>query len=183
EQFEKLTASQWSYIEAHCKQATLKRGTYFLKEGQVNRRLGFIVEGVCRYACTDAAGNDVTQYFVKENQFLSAIESFNTQTPSDISIQAVTDTELVYIGYDDYQLLLAEVPMMEKLARQIVAFTFTEKMRNIAPMLQQDARARYEQFMRQQPEVLQRVPLRYVASYLGITQQSLSRLRKGVAVK
>jgi CRP/FNR family transcriptional regulator, anaerobic regulatory protein len=181
ERFTPLTPAQWAIIEGKCKEVTLKRGEYFLREGQINRRIGFITEGVCRYTHTSDEGVEITRYFVREGQFVSALDSFLGQIPSDCNAQAVTNARFVTLSFDGYNQLFEEIPNWAKTIQRVTQFAMNEKLQSLAPMIQQDARVRYEHFLRHQSDVLQRVPLSYVASYLGITQQSLSRLRRELA--
>lgn len=176
--FIRLSDEAWARIEARTGRQSLRRGEYYLREGQVCRRLGFITEGVCRYTWTHEQGQESTRYFVQEGQFLSAVDSFSSQTPSESSIQAVTPCEVLTLFFESYQALFNEIPGWGAAVHRITEAAMMEKMQRIAPMIQQDARTRYEQLMRTQPDLLRRVPLGYIASYLGITPQSLSRLRR-----
>jgi CRP/FNR family transcriptional regulator, anaerobic regulatory protein len=182
EQFVHLKPEEWQLMQQHFKPMTLAKGDYYLREGQINRRLGWIIEGVCRYAYVTPAGEEHTKYFVKEGQFLSSIESFNQQKPAQESIQALTDVQLLVMSRDSYMSLFEQLPVWASLVQRITEYAFAKKLKDISPMVVQDARTRYETFLQQQPDVLQRVQLGYVASYLGMTQQSLSRLRRQLAV-
>lgn len=181
ERFAKLNQEEWKLIESKVKTATLEKGEYFLRQGEVNKKLGFIRSGVCRYTFLNEQDEEITKYFIREQQWLSGGESFTQQIPSENSIQALTDTEIYVIHYDSYRQLFSEIRDWAVLIQRITEFSFAEKVKNISPMLSQDARTRYENFLRTQPDVVQRVSLGHVASYLGITQQSLSRLRRDLA--
>jgi CRP-like cAMP-binding protein len=181
EQFAPLSEADWDIISGACRPLKLRRSEYFLRQGQISRRIGFLYEGVCRYAATDEQGNEATRYFVQEGQLLSAIDSFTAQQPADVSIQAVTGAAGLVLSHEAYHRLLGSLPVWRELAHQATAHALMHKVQQLAPMIHQDARTRYEAFLRAQPGMLQRVPLGYVASYLGMTPQSLSRLRRAWA--
>ncbi len=178
EQFISLKPNEWVTIQSHFKPMTLAKGDYFLREGQINRRIGWITAGVCRYAYITPNGDEHTKYFVKEGQFVSSTNSFTNQESSQESIQAMTDVKLYSISRESYLQLFNDLPNWGQLIQKITEYSYAKKVRDISPMVVQDAKTRYEQFLQNQPDVLQRVPLGYIANYLGMTQQSLSRLRR-----
>jgi CRP-like cAMP-binding protein len=173
-----FSKEEWEKMKDKIKVVNIKKGEYFLMAGNVSRRVGWIESGVMRYTHTNDEGEEFTKYFIKEGQFASAIESFNTQTASEFSIQALTDVQLYVFTFDDFIQMRQTMPIWGELAQKITEKSLLEKMQRIQPMVVQDAKTRYKLFMKQQPDVLQRVSLGYIANYLGMTQQSLSRLRK-----
>ncbi len=181
DQFASLKESEWELIANSLEVHDLKKGEYFLYYNKVNKKLGWIIEGVCRYCYVNDKGDEITKYFVNENQFMCAIESFNNQSPSTEAIQALTDIKFYTLSYEKYQILLNAIPIWSKLVNEIVTQKFIEKLNLLSPMIVLDAKTRYEQFMAANPTVINRISLGYVASYLGITQQSLSRLRRQLA--
>jgi CRP-like cAMP-binding protein len=181
QQFVSLSQADWELLQSQLKEVTLQKGEYFLRQGQVNRRIGWVSAGICRYAYLTPQGEEHTKYFVREGQFVSAIESFTNQAPSADSIQALTDVRLYVLSYQAYQHLFEQSLVWPKLSQKLTEHSFAEKVKRLQPMVIQDAKSRYEAFVRNQPDVLRRVSLGYVASYLGMTQQSLSRLRRQLA--
>jgi CRP-like cAMP-binding protein len=161
---------------------TIKKGTYFLNYNQVSRKIGWVQGGVFRYIYIAENGTEHTKYFVNEKQFLSAIESFNTQTASAEAIEALTDATIYTLTYERYQKLFDLIPAWGKLVTAITNYSFNQKVKELSPMVVQDAKTRYENFLRIQPNVIQRVPLGLIANYLGMTKQSLSRLRRELAL-
>jgi CRP-like cAMP-binding protein len=182
DQFEPLSNGDWERIESYMKPLQLAKGDYFLREGQMSRRLGWITSGICRYAYSNEAGDECTKYFIREQQFASGADSFRTQQPSSESIQALTNVSMLVISHDAYHRLFDEIPVWGRLVQKVTEQAYAQKVRLISPMVVQDARTRYEAFLRTQPDVIQRVSLGLIASYLGMTQQSLSRLRRQLAV-
>jgi CRP-like cAMP-binding protein len=176
--FNYLSSAEWEILEQYLKPETIKKGEYFLAYNKICRKFGWINEGVFRYVYTTDCGTEYTKYFVSENQFLSASESFNTQTPSTDAIEALTDASIYTISYEHYFKLFDLIPNWGKLVLALTNICYGQKAKELSPMVVWDAKTRYEYFLRNQPKLMQRVSLGQIASYLGMTQQSLSRLRR-----
>jgi CRP-like cAMP-binding protein len=123
-------------------------------------------------------GEEDTCYFLKENQFAVALESFQQQIPANESLQALTDCELLTLSYDKMQVLYQQIPQWQSLVAKLTEHALLTKLYHRSPLVNADAKTRYENFLRDHADIALRIPLGYVASYLGITQQSLSRLRR-----
>lgn len=177
-----LKDSEWEAITQCLEVESIKKGEFFLNYNRISRKLGWIVEGVFRYCYISDSGDEITKYFVSEKQFVSAIESFNTQTPSLEAIQALTDAKVYTLTYEKYQKLYDTLPVWSKLVNTITTQSYNEKVKQLSPMIVLDAKTRYEQFMANNPQVMNRISLGHLASYLGITQQSLSRLRREMSL-
>ena len=149
-----------------------------MREGRVCRHLGFIAEGVMRYTRFEESGQETTCYFVSENDFCADPVSFDTQKSSTMNLHAITECVLITISYDANQNLLKELPRHRELLAAIDRKTNMDLMHQRDFLINKDASSRYEYFVKNYPHILQRVPLGHIASFLDITQQSLSRLRR-----
>jgi CRP-like cAMP-binding protein len=127
-------------------------------------------------------GSDVTCFFMCENDFVGDPDSFFAQKPTDKNAQALTDCQLITISYDNMQRLLRELPRGKEILAAIDHYVTMKLLYQRTFLLNLDASVRYLEFVREYSNVLQRVPLSYIANFLGITQQSLSRLRKQMPV-
>jgi CRP-like cAMP-binding protein len=135
-----------------------------------------MTHGVARiYYFTD--GIDVTESFAFENNIIARIESLFTGKPSRKAIQILEDAEIIAINANALFKLYDQFPEIERLFRKIFEAAFVETVNRIEGIQFHTAEERYETLLDQAPNVIQRVPLKYIASYLGITQQSLSRIR------
>jgi hypothetical protein len=123
-------------------------------------------------------GLDITCYFSSEDNFVGDPDSFFSHKPSDKNIQALTDSEVVGFSLENMKNILANFPRFEKIMQFIDHDVMMGLMSQRDFLQHTEAAIKYQKFMEQYPHILQRVPLSYVASFLGITQQSLSRLRK-----
>jgi CRP-like cAMP-binding protein len=178
-----ITPTEWDILKQYLKEETIKKGDYFLNYNKISRKFGWINEGVFRYVYIAENGIEYTKYFVSETQFLSASESFNAQTPSTDAIEALTDATIYTLSYDNYFKLFDLMPNWGKLVLALTNNCYGQKAKELSPMVVWDAKTRYEYFVRSQPKLMQRVSLGQIASYLGMTQQSLSRLRKELALR
>jgi len=144
--------------------------------GHTCKTIYFINKGVARiYYLKD--GIDITESFSFENNIIARVESLFTGNPSRKAIQVLEDTELVAINATKLFKLYDEFPEIERLFRKIFEAAYVDTVNRIEGIQFHTAEERYKALLNEAPNVLMRVPLKYVASYLGITQVSLSRIR------
>ena len=173
-----LTEKECEAVQEYFEHEFFPKNEYFVSQGKVCRKLTFVAEGVMRYCMFRDDGTEVTCFFMCENDFVGDPESFFSQKPSDMNAQALTDCQLVTISYEDMQKLLQEVPRGKEINAAIDHYVMMKMLYQRTFLLNLDATLRYKEFMREYAHILQRIPLSYIANFLGITQQSLSRLRK-----
>jgi CRP/FNR family transcriptional regulator, anaerobic regulatory protein len=155
-----------------------KEGDVLLKEGSVAKELFFIVSGVLKITSVNDKGIDVTYFFVKENQFCTILKSFTSGNIAGESIVAACNTEVLAISKTKLEGIYTQLPYMKELIGQIMQQRLLDKIDTRNAYLGNDAAARYQLFLMREPDIALRVALADVASYLGITPQSLSRIRK-----
>lgn len=171
-----LEDEAWSEIEKILVVKELKRKDHFLRQGEVCRHLGFILKGYVRlYYQLD--GEEVTKDFNFENSFCGSYASFSLQQPSRFNVMAMETVHLLRISREDLYRLYDTYPQMQKLGRIRMEDMFIRKEMREASFLLDTAEERYQEMLRQYPKIEQRVPLKYLASYLGITAETLSRIR------
>lgn len=175
--FGHITDDMADIIAEHCSPDLLPAGTFYVQSGKVSHRIGFIAEGVMRYCNVGEKGDLLTCYFVAENDLAGDPESFLHHTPSKQILEAVTDALVVSTDREQYSRLLARCPALEGISALMVQAFMTSLVNQRAFLLNRDARSRYRHFVEHFPHIHNRAPLGMVASYLGIRQQSLSRLR------
>lgn len=154
------------------------RNEYLLKEGSVCSESHFIEEGIVRSYIYDLEGNDVTTAFCSKRMFASDLLSFFKRTPSKENIQALTDCQTWYITYEDMQESFHAIPEFREFGRLNIINQFGLLQQRMLSMVQQTAEQRYSDLVYANPEILQHAPLKSIATYLGITDTSLSRIRK-----
>jgi len=187
--FKKFSQQQFHLTETECEATSeyfqpeyLLKNEYFVTQGKVCRKMAFISEGVARYCMFREDGTDVTCFFMCEDDFIGDPDSFFSQRPSDKNAQALTDCQLITISYENMQKLLKQISRGNEINASIGEYVMTKMLYQRTFLLNLDASARYREFMKEYSHILQRVPLSYVASFLNITQQSLSRLRKQMLI-
>jgi len=165
-------------IASHFREMNVARNDFFIRQGEHSNRYLFLENGFMRAFTLDPDGNEVTTEFYDSGQVVFEVASFFRKTPSAESIQALENCEGWYITFDQLQLLFHSIPEFREFGRMVLVNGFiTFKLRTLS-MISEHAEQRYEALIRERPEVIRRAPLKYIASYLGITDSSLSRIRK-----
>lgn len=178
--FGRLNESQCALIQSKAKYKKLKKSAYFSEAGKVSRNVGYVTKGVFRICYYSKAGESFTRYFVYEDRFIADINSFIDELPSAEYIEAVTDCEILVFSKQDFNELSLTIPGWTDIFSKITSYVLENKMRASSNMLVQDAQTRYLHFLSHYPGLANRIPQLMLASYLGITASSLSRIRKTV---
>lgn len=155
----------------------IKKGEHFLSEGRICRSVAIISSGLVRYYMNND-GKEGTYYFGSEGNFVCDYESFLPQVPSSKNIQALEDTSAYMISYDGLQKLYKELKEGERLGRLGIEQVFVNVLQQLASFYKDSPELRYQRFLSTYSDISQRVPQYYIASYIGIKPQSLSRIRK-----
>lgn len=172
-----ITDEDWALCQPELRYHTIRKRDFFVEEGKVYREIGFVLKGLLRaYYLID--GEEINHSFFFEGQWPKAYHSFLTQTPSTMWIQAIEDTELLLISYELLQKLFNSSKNWERFGRIATENLFVATQRRNEMLLLQKPEERYLHLRSIHPEILDRVPLYYLASYIGIKQPSLSRIRK-----
>jgi len=156
----------------------LKASEHFLALHKVAKEIAFVDKGAMRIYGADLNGNDVTKYFVKENQFFANLESYYSAQPATDAIQAVVNCELYTTTFSVFEKLYIEIPSLYILVKSITEVTLLNKIKDNDFLNFGDSKTKYLEFVRRYPALAHQVPQQYIASYLKITPQSLSRIRK-----
>lgn len=162
---------------------TYHKKDFLLREGEVCRFEGFVTRGCLRIYAIDANGYEHILYFAAEGWWITDIDSFTTQTPSQLFIEALEDSEVLQISSPEKELLYQKVPATEKLFRIMTQKTHVALQRRMLAALSQTADERYLTFIRKYPDLEQRLTQQQVAAYLGITHEFLSKIRKRLSKK
>jgi CRP-like cAMP-binding protein len=150
-----------------------------LKEGEVPRKIFFVKKG-CLRASFNNRGKDVTFQFFFENDAVASIESFRTNQLSPISIKSIEPSTIIVLHKSGFETLLRDFPELKDLMLEMAFRRFSQYSRLFLSYIKNNPRQRYLELLKEKPEIVQRVPQRYIASYLGITPVSLSRIRKRI---
>jgi CRP-like cAMP-binding protein len=178
--FGSLNQQQVELISSKATELNLRKDEHYLEAGKIARQFGFVLEGVARVCYYNNKGEEITKYFIEENNILVNLDSFENDVPSSAYVQAVTDCRLIVFSKQDWQELLHTIVGWDNIIHKITSKALMLKVERISPLIAEDATTRYLKFMEIYPTLANRIPLSYIASYLGITQSSLSRIRKNI---
>ncbi|MBP1163898.1 CRP-like cAMP-binding protein [Chryseobacterium sp. PvR013] len=172
-----VTDTELETILSYFRPIRLKKNEMLLSNGQNSQRTFFVVNGCLRIFFINEEGQDSTRYFAFENQFATALTSFITSEPSEEFIEAVEDSEVYYISHKNFYHLLEIIPQWEKFYRIYLETAYVNNTKRLMSFLVQDALEKYRQLLDENPVVVRRLSNKMVASYLNISQETLSRLK------
>jgi CRP-like cAMP-binding protein len=168
-------------IRAASVERKLRKWQSILHEGEVWRSNCFIASGCCRLYRFDKEGTDHTLRFGVENWWITDQESFNQEKPSEYNIEALAATTVIIWTKDKWEELLRTIPALKSFNEKLTANAYEASQRRIFYLISYSATEKYFEFQKTYPSVFNRVPLHMVASYLGISRETLSRIRKEYA--
>lgn len=175
-----LTERDWQFFFSNITRQEFPKKHILTKTGQTENYLSFIEKGIARFYIPKEE-NDLTFNVVFDNGFLSACDSLLTQTPSTYNIETLTDTVLWRITYDNLQTIFSQSKLGNIIARQASEELFLKKQKRELSLLNETAEQRYLNLFKEQSRLIEQIPLKYIASYIGITPQALSRIRKRIS--
>ncbi len=161
----------------------LKKHQFLLNEGDVCRYIGFVNSGCLREYKIDNKGVEHILQFAIEDWWVSDLHSFLSGLPATYNIDALQDSEVLLIEKSAREVLLNNCPKMERFFRLLIEANHVAAQQRIADSLSASAEERYLKFIKTYPRLFEQVPQNHIASYLGITPQSLSRIRKELSQK
>lgn len=171
-----LSLSSETALAAICRERQFQKGDNIQDIGHTCKTIYFVKHGVVRiFYYKDA--RDITESFEFENAFVARAESLFTGKPSRKAIQALEDTTLIAIDSHKLFNLFDQQPELERLFRKIIETSYVHTVNRLESLQFNTAEERYKNLLKETPDILKRVPLKYIASFLGITQVSLSRIR------
>ena len=178
--FGNLNQQQIELVIKKAKEIELKKDDFFWEAGKVINQVGFVIQGVLRVYYYSNNGDEITRYFITENLLiLYGFDSHSSYIPSEY-LQAIEETKLIVFSKKDWKELSETILDWERIIQKITAKQHRQKLERRSPLIDQDASTRYLEFMENFPTLVNRIPLSFIASYLGITQSSLSRIRKNI---
>lgn len=177
---QKISDKEWSLFVSKLSRQEFQKNHIFLKIGQIENYLSFVETGTIRYYIPKLE-NDITFNFVFENSFQSGYDSFLTRKPSTYQIESLTKTTLWRLKYNDLQIIYNETKVGNLIGRQASEDLFLKKSRRELSLLSQTAEQRYLNLITEQPHLIKHIPLKHIASYIGVTPQALSRIRRRIS--
>lgn len=187
EKFKNFLKSIWGYSDETFEMALpfihtkeFRKGDHFVERGKTCKYFAFVADGILRaYSLFDGVEN--TTCLCNDNTFATSTISFITQTPSNVSIQALEEVTLVLINHENLNLLYSKSPFWEKVGRIVAEREYVELQQSSWRNGPLPAQEKYMTLLKENPGLVNRVPLHYIASYIGVTPETLSRIRKKIA--
>lgn len=173
-----LNAAERQLVEARATLRKIKRRQMILQEGFVCKHYAFVVEGCFRMYGVDNKGTEHNIQFAAENDWIADIGSFHSGKPSQLFIEAIEPSVILQIGKEDLYFLYRSIPKLDRIFKVIIENKYVELQNRVLQNISSTAQQRYLNFLEQYPTLSQRLPNTQIASYLGITPEFLSKIRK-----
>lgn len=176
--YEVLSSEELSIIGDFYEEQTVPKGDFILRAGEVFRYEGFVLEGCFKVFTTNAKGEEKILYFAIKDWWVMEIDSFMNQTASQLNIQSLQDSRLLTISRSKKQELYTKVPKMERIFRLMSQKAVASWQKRLIRNHTMTAEERYDYFLKSYPEIAMLLTNKQIASYLGITQEFVSVIRK-----
>ncbi|HMI01030.1 MAG TPA: Crp/Fnr family transcriptional regulator [Pedobacter sp.] len=178
--FDQFSSAVKEIISAQCQLETYKEGEYLHPANKTLKRLFWVKKGVVRIGSINEKGVDLTHYFYDEEHLVAIVQSFDEEIPTEAFIQASCDAEIYSVTREVLLDLYQQFPVIRQAINGEIKRHMIEKINVRNQYLGLEAEEKYRHFLNSQPGIAKRVPLRHIAEYLGITPQSLSRIRRQI---
>lgn len=177
-----LAAREEENIKSYLTPKKIRKRQYLLQEGDICKALAFVEKGMLREYLVDDAGEHIIQFAI-EGWTIADLMSFLTAEPATFNIDAIEDSELVLIGKGAHEELLLREPKYETYMRLLMTNAYVALQKRLTSFISAPVEDQYTTFTRMYPDIVQRVPQHMIASYMGLTPETLSRVRKKIAGK
>ncbi len=178
-----FTEEDFSVIKKQLTPKKLRKKQYFLQEGDVCKFIAFVEKGLLRSYSIDEKGTERILQFALEGWLISDLFSFLTAEPSSYNIDAVENSELVLVSKKAHEDLLNALPKYETWIRLQITSAYIALQKRITSVISLSLEERYENFTSIYPQIVQRVPQHMIAAYMGLTPETLSRVRKKITAR
>jgi CRP-like cAMP-binding protein len=175
-----LSAEEFEYAKTLFIPKKLKKKRILIEAGEICKYTVFVEKGLLRSFKVDGKGNEYILQFALEGWWMADLYSFLTNEPSPYNIEALEDSELLLISKPSWDLLLEKVPAFERYFRVLIQNNLINTQRRLMSSFTETAEEKYLKLLKEFPDILQRVPQHMIASYLGITRETLSRTRSQI---
>ncbi|MBE8724334.1 Crp/Fnr family transcriptional regulator [Flavobacterium hungaricum] len=171
-----LTDEEFAFVNSHFSTKKFKKHQFLIQEGDPVKYSYFVISGLLKLVYTDSSAKQHIVSFAMEDWWESDFYAFYTQTNATMSLECLEDTEVLCCTLDDYKKLCSGLQKMERFFLEKATFGFLGSQRRIISWLTSNSKERYEHLLQQYPSLFQRVPKSLIASYLGVSRETLSRL-------
>jgi CRP-like cAMP-binding protein len=178
--YSKISEADFGQISAVLTKRFVKKKRSLISEGDICRYIFFVEKGALRSFSTDKDGGEHVMQLAVEDHWIADLSSFITQTAGTLTVEAIEDSEVLLLPYSAIDQLCDRLPQLEKYFRKLYQGAYVSMQQRYNGVQSKSAKERYQLLIRDNPKFAARIPLIHIASYLGITAESLSRIRKQV---
>jgi CRP/FNR family transcriptional regulator, cyclic AMP receptor protein len=172
-----LSLEQEELVDKYFIKRSAERNEILVPAGSIARHVYFVIKGCLRIFLSNEDGVESTRFLVFEGSMGTAFPSFALKEPSAAAIQSLEPSELLMISYEDRETLYKNIPAWETMDRKELEKEYIKSIRRIESLITADSRERYQLLLKDNPEMIRRLPSRIIADYLGISPETLSRLK------
>ena len=177
-----LSKEDFAIIESIIVEKKIKKGEHFIKVGETCKKLAFFSQGYFRYYVIDKKGNEITSDFLFRPNIVTSYTSYITELPSQTYVQAMENISLFVLNKSAMEQLYTKSLKINILGRKIAELVSVHYEQRLLNILNKTAEEKYRLLLMTNPEYIQKIPLQYISSYLGIKQETLSRVRKKITL-
>jgi CRP-like cAMP-binding protein len=178
-----ITDNEFADTISYFTELNLQKGEFFVKQDRVCRHIAFILKGTLRTYYVNDKAEETTSCFCTENNLTTSYKSFILQKPSNLILQAIEDTQLIVIDYENLQKLYAKSTVWQTIGRAVAEREYIVMEQYASILNNETAKEKYLRLLKEQPNVLQKANIEDIASYLGVTRRTLSRIRQEMSRK
>lgn len=178
--YSKISEADFSQISAVLTKRFVKKKRTLITEGDICRYIFFVEKGALRSFSADKDGGEHVMQLAVEDHWIADLSSFITQTAGTLTVEAIEDSEVLLLPYSAIDQLCERLPQLEKYFRKLYQSAYVSMQQRYNGVQSKSAKERYQLLIHDNPKFAARIPLIHIASYLGITAESLSRIRKQV---
>ena len=173
-----LTDDEWTLINSAFKPQSAPAHTHVARPGDTDHHIIFTISGLLRFYYIDADGKEINKAFIRENEFAGSVAAATLNLPLYYGIEALEPTHFLRAEFGRFQELYAHSRKFEVIGRKFAELLLARKELRTRALLMKTATQRYQDFLEDEGDLIQRIPQYHIASYLGITDVSLSRLKR-----
>ncbi|HAE35137.1 MAG: Crp/Fnr family transcriptional regulator [Chitinophagales bacterium] len=181
--FINLDDAQRQYIHGLLEQREVRKKDHLFRAGQICRYEYYVVRGCLRVYFLDDHGSEVNLMFPVEDWWLGDLISFTEQTPSALYVEALEDSQLLMINKENKESLYEKIPAFERMFRVLILRNLAVLQHRLIATISHSAEERYLAFIERYPDIPQRIPQHHIASYLGVSPEFLSKIRKKLSAQ
>lgn len=178
-----ITDKEFADTISYFTEQNLQKGDFFVKQDKVCKHIAFILKGTLRTYYINDKAEETTSCFCTENNLTTSYKSFILQQPSTLILQAIEDTQLLVINYDNLQKLYSQSNIWQTIGRAVAEQEYIVMEKYASVLNNETAKEKYLRLLKEQPNVIQKANVEDIASYLGVTRRTLSRIRQEVSRK